>query len=128
MYKGLAHSYIPSSISYTNFANTKWVEKSDKISNTKAYLLKNGAISTNINDSEFQSINGRACTYSEKVLNHSVTIIGWDDNLSFNDSNGILRQGVFIALNSWGDNELIRISYDDPNLLKYLYGFENAST
>ena len=50
--------------------------------NTKAYLLKNGAISTNINDSEFQSINGRACTYSEKVLNHAVTIIGWDDNLS----------------------------------------------
>lgn len=128
MYKGLAHSYIPSDISYTNFANTKWVEKSDKILNTKAYLLKNGAISTNINDSEFQSINGRSCTYSEKVLNHSVTIIGWDDNLSFNDSNGILRQGVFIALNSWGDNELICISYDDPNLLKYLYGFENASS
>lgn len=123
MYKDKTHSYGIYKYNMSNVASN-YATKEEKISFVKSYLLENCAIPTNINDSEFIYLNSNVFSYSEKVLTHAVSIIGWDDNASFTDNNRIKHTGTFIALNSWGtDSNILHISYDDPNVLNYLYAF-----
>lgn len=123
MYKDKAKNYGLYKYNMSNVAN-KLTTKEEKISFVKSYLLENCSIATDINDSEFVYLNNNVFSYSEKTLNHAVSIIGWDDNATFNDKNNITHTGTFIALNSWGtDSNILHISYDDPNVLNHLYTF-----
>lgn len=67
-------------------------------------------------------------------INHSVTIIGWDDNYSKNNFNDNCRpehDGAWLARNSWGadwgDNGTFWLSYEDKSI-KYtsVYSLEEA--
>ena len=69
------------------------------------------------------------CDDENTVLDHAVTIVGWDDNYSkenFNEAHKPLHDGAYIILNSWGEDMLndgyIYISYDDALVETMLYG------
>ena len=124
MYATLAHKYNFDKYKFTKLYDSS-LSQEENIKRYKQHLLTNGGISSSINDTEFIYINNYAYSYSEKTLNHAITVIGWNDNVSFKDKNNITRNGAFIALNSWGElNSIVLVAYDDPNLLTHMYGFE----
>lgn len=129
MYAPLAHNYNFENYNFKKLYNSS-LSQAENVKNYKQHILTNGGISSNINDTEFSYVNSSVYSYSEKVLNHSVTVIGWDDNVSFKDKNNNTRNGAFIILNSWGadTDNIIYVAYDDPNLQKYMYGFETNSS
>ncbi|MDR1018341.1 MAG: hypothetical protein LBM02_06530, partial [Lachnospiraceae bacterium] len=64
--------------------------------------------------------------YYENVANHSVSIVGWDDNFSANHFNNTpAGDGAFKIKNSWGtswgDNGYFWISYYDKSLCSSYY-------
>ncbi len=71
-------------------------------------------------------------TKKPKFANHSVAIVGWDDNFSAN--NFIIKpenDGAWLAKNSWGDDYgddgFFWISYEDTSLCEFaVYELEDA--
>ena len=62
-------------------------------------------------------------TTSSKMINHIVTVVGWDDDYSkenFLDVSGVQSNGAWIIKNSWGegkgDQGYYYVSYEDPNI------------
>ena len=60
---------------------------------------------------------------SGKMINHIVTVVGWDDNYSKNNflsSSNVTQDGAWIIKNSWGnqkgDDGYYYLSYQDPNI------------
>lgn len=93
----------------------------------KQHIMENGAIRATINSQSIKSseLNGeiKVCNSKEKILDHSVAIIGWDDNfskLNFPESDRPINDGAYIVQNSWGkswsDNGIFYISYEDVNV------------
>ena len=89
----------------------------------KKYIFDNGSVASDIFfDENFLDSSGKSYfynSYSDKI-NHTVAIIGWDDNYSrenFNKNNLPDSNGAFIIKNSWGpdkhDNGFFYLSYDD---------------
>jgi hypothetical protein len=81
----------------------------------KSYLYQYGPIQTSMYASwtEFYNYNGTYCLYRTGCTstNHSVQIVGWDDNMQYP-----LGQGAWICQNSWGtgwgDNGFFYIAYN----------------
>lgn len=102
----------------------------------KEHIMNYGAIKANIN----ANINGAGAVYCDSSstykINHSVAIIGWDDEYSskdnFEESNRPANDGAWIAKNSYGteigDEGFIYISYEDANVYRQLTGILNAQT
>lgn len=60
---------------------------------------------------------------SSKLINHIVTVVGWDDNYSsknFLDASNVISDGAWIVKNSWGsqkgDGGYYYVSYEDANI------------
>ena len=60
---------------------------------------------------------------SSKLINHIVTVVGWDDNYSsknFLESSNVTSDGAWIIKNSWGDQKgdggYYYLSYEDANI------------
>ena len=60
---------------------------------------------------------------SSTVINHIVTVVGWDDNYSKNNFlpvSNVTSDGAWIIKNSWGENKgdggYYYLSYQDPNI------------
>lgn len=60
---------------------------------------------------------------SDADINHSVTIVGWDDSYSagnFNKNSSVIGNGAWICKNSWsewwGDDGFFYLSYEDQSL------------
>ena len=81
------------------------------------------------------------CNDSSKTPNHSVTIIGWDDEYSknnFAEGKKPLNDGAYIVLNSWGsefgEDGYYYVSYDDAIIEQGILGIteitekENSQT
>lgn len=73
-------------------------------------------------DDETAIFTGR----SDLNANHSVTVIGWDDNYSADNFKGSYRpnnDGAWLVKNSWGndvgDNGFFWVSYDEPTLVDF---------
>lgn len=116
MYKDKVHKDILPSLQYVNF-----MFLSNRVELVKKYITNYGALSISYDDNYRVVIDGRsyACTNSANLQSngaHSITLIGWDDDISFTDKDGNNRTGAYICLNSWGtytDAEVIYISYED---------------
>lgn len=101
----------------------------------KEHIMNYGAIRANINAS-FNAVGALYCSNSSIYpINHSVAIIGWDDEYpveNFNEGNRPENAGAWIAKNSYGpevgDEGFIYISYEDANVYRYLIGILNAQT
>lgn len=135
-YKSNAHKDIFSNISYFEIAGYR-DSASTRISNVKKYLTNYGALSISYDDENRVVRNGLnvVCsnTYNPSTRgSHSVTLIGWDDNLTFTDKAGLEHTGAYICLNSWGTNnsaEVVYIAYDDLWSVATIYGvsFDNQN-
>ena len=98
----------------------------------KRAIMKYGSGIMNMYMGDYDiTYRGDTCAYfykyseeSHNFTNHSVTVVGWDDNFSrdkFNENNKPENDGAWIIKNSWGaetsDKGYIYISYEDSAVL-----------
>jgi len=103
----------------------------------KEHIIKNGSLEASIYadgihnsiDKKFEVLNYQG----DHIANHSISIIGWDDNFSkdnFIESCRPNNDGAYIALNSygedWGNCGIFYISYEDVLVEKRMHGVSNA--
>ncbi len=107
-------------------------------SSMKDAILENGAITLGIcsdfeNDTYFNTQTNALYVDHNAVLDHEITVIGWDDNYSRNNFgySKPTHDGAWLCQNSWGtnwgDNGLFWLSYEDKTA-KYdtCYSYEVA--
>ncbi len=110
----------------------------------KNHIMKNGSLYCVIATPDYgrtyynSTTNSEYCTTDELGNGrefHAISIIGWDDSYSknnFNQDHKPENDGAYIALNSWGDtwgdNGIFYISYDDFNVETNLCGVVSATT
>lgn len=114
-------------------------EKIEKRNMIKNHIQKYGSVFTSIYTlgNFYNYYNKETCAYyvpNEKLGDHGVSIIGWDDNYSienFNSQNRPQNPGAYIVRNSWGeqnsaenavDNGYLYISYEDSVIGNILTG------
>lgn len=100
----------------------------------KKHIMENGSVYISIDSNRIKYLNGYATIYNTaNTMDHAISIIGWDDDFSrenFRDKNGRMpsENGAYIALNSWGWNDIIFISYEDYTVESNMSGIVNATT
>lgn len=117
----------------TKMSNQEIQEFRKKI---KTHIKSSGGIRTSTYlSSEKYFYNNKALyiNNSDVESNHSVTIVGWDDNYSktnFKPGNQPKNNGAWIVLNSygsdWGEKGYFYISYDDALVEKWMDGVVSA--
>lgn len=116
--------------SYSVIEDTTQIKKQ-----MKEHIMNYGAIRANING----YMNEKGAIYCNNTymypINHSVAIIGWDDEYAisnFDEKNSPQNPGAWIAKNSYGtelgEEGYVYISYEDVNVYKQLVGILNAKT
>lgn len=119
---------------FTKNLDSNWFRSlsSEKV---KQYLVNYGALSISYDASKVVSVAGKkySCFGSSAFSsNHSITLIGWDDNLSFVDYDGKNHTGAYICFNSWGTttgkDEVVYIAYDSEYVDWTIFGFKQKST
>lgn len=109
----------------------------------KNQIIKYGAvgsmtyISTSQDMNYFSSVENNCyyCDNPNLLVNHAITIIGWDDNFSrdnFDGKSKPVNDGAYLVLNSygktWGSNEgCYYISYDDYFIENSMFGIQGVS-
>lgn len=117
---------------YNNIGYT--IDKAVKLSNAdnaKSWILKHGAVAATVKYNSTHS--SPECSYCrDTVADHSITIVGWDDNFNKNyfykNGKGPQNNGAWLCKNSygtdWGDNGYFWLSFEDCSV-KY-FGFSIA--
>ena len=115
----------------------------------KTHIITYGAVATNTFAGKQESLNyyniekiqnGQSpyysyyCNKQDVVPDHSVTIVGWDDNYSaenFNNAHKPTSNGAWIILNSYGErsysNGYMYISYEDALVEAELVGIRKTT-
>lgn len=112
---------------------------SDAISKMKKHIIENGALSASIymsEDSRYFNKNTSSLYYNGGGFsNHSVTIVGWDDNYAkekFSPINNPNINGAWIVKNSYGtsfgNSGYFYISYADNFVCSLVGGVTDADT
>ena len=121
---------FPSVYKYKENGNLKYIDGNyieytqkdiDELRNKiKEHIMKYGSVFTDVyapfDYYNSQTFSANMC--EDNYSNHSVSIIGWDDNYSKdNFINKPSQDGAYIVLNSWGtdwgDNGVYYVSYED---------------
>ena len=107
---------------------------STSIKKIKELIMKYGAVSASYyDDNAYISENNMYYYNGTEYSNHSVSIIGWDDNADtslFRSDITPSNKGAFIIKNSWGtssrDNGYFYISYEDSKICTNLAVYDNV--
>ena len=112
-------TYSGNQVTYTDGENEYTQEQVKAIRNViKAFIKENGAISAcmysditmdeeGVYTTDYFNTNTSAyyCNDTQQVVNHAVTIVGWDDGYeisNFREGNQPTTRGAYIVLNSYG--------------------------
>ncbi len=113
--------------------SSKWYA-SESINSVKQYLVNYGAMSISYNANNSITVSGKKYSYygsPTSIPNHSITLIGWDDSVSFTDKDGTNYIGAFIGFNSWGttagNDEIVYIGYNSTISKASIYGLSPKS-
>lgn len=124
-----AQTVYPDALAYADKAhlqNAYWInfKDVDAVNIIKQMILKYGAAAINLYwDNRYY--NGASCSYyfpmdKNQPNNHSVTLVGWDDDFpkeNFREDCRPQENGAWIAKNSygagWGDGGYFYLSYED---------------
>ena len=97
---------------------------SDDINRIKSLLINNGAVGANI---LFDGNLVDQYNITTDDTNHSVTIVGWDDNYVINST----TKGAWLVKNShgstWGRNGYFYVAYRDNTICSYNFQYNNIS-
>jgi C1A family cysteine protease len=103
----------------------------------KTHILQSGGVTASIyyNSTSYLSSNIYYCYNTTQSANHMVTLVGWDDNITYS-LNGTTHTGAYIAQNSYGTSfgkgGFFYIMYDDEYVEDNVCGFtrvgENLSS
>ena len=114
----------------------KYIKMTDTQS-VKRAVIDNGAVTVSYNaETKYYSDKDRygkySYNYENKIINHNVALIGWDDNFDKNyftvtDTDGVTHtpdtNGAWLVKNSWGTNMMFEgytwISYCDLSINAY---------
>ena len=108
-----------------------------EIATIKDLVYRYGAVGTNIYyDTDYLNSETHGYYYVSPTIkalsNHAVTIIGWDDSYTADNFIGGEHDGAWIAQNSWGntwgDNGLFYIAYDDTNVCTSIMAITDVDT
>ncbi len=126
--KAIAEEHAYSSSSGYCLDDSLFVSSTDT-KRIKEYLMKYGAASISLYCGDESSVqkfyNDKTAAhycYEDIPCNHTVSLIGWDDNYSAeNFVNKPSANGAWVAKNSWGDdwgqNGYFYISYEDKSFM-----------
>ncbi len=95
----------------------------DTINNlVKQFLYEGHAVDVSYSTKGYSYSSNATHSYTDpRLANHSVTIVGWDDNFTASHFAG--NTGAWLVKNSWGthfgDNGYFWISYDDTSLCEF---------
>jgi C1A family cysteine protease len=110
-------------------------DRADSLDNEsiKQAIMTYGALMTSMyfNSGSYNSLYRTYYYNGTTFANHSVAIVGWDDNFDKNKFSSVPPgDGAFIIKNSWGtgwgENGYFYISYYDTQIGKYNYMFNGA--
>lgn len=133
-YQEIYNNYLPlSQRNSLSFLKTvSFLNEQTKISDIKQYIINNGALPISYDaSSTVTNQNGLKCAYRKETDNsdysgHAISVIGWDDTVSFTDKYGTAHTGAFMCLNSWGANheyEIVYIPYNYTGAVNSLFGY-----
>ena len=134
--------YLTKNPQNVNYKPELWGDFRKKV---KEHIMKNGSLYCGIISPQSQIFNYEhfalyfsgdwSILQNGRSDGHAVSIIGWDDNYSKENFNEDMRpehDGAYIAVNSWGDswgdNGVFYISYEDYCVEENLCGIISAST
>ena len=88
----------------------------------KQFLYDGHAVDVSYSTKGYSYSTNATHSYTDpRLANHSVTIVGWDDNFTASNFGG--NTGAWLVKNSWGthfgDNGYFWISYDDTSLCEF---------
>lgn len=104
--------------------NLTMIEMKDD-SQVKQYLISNGAVYLPFDSTAITDDGTFSYAYStSSTPDHAITLIGWDDKITFKDINNLSHTGAWICLNTWGidKTEIVYISYDDVSIKQKMVG------
>ena len=139
-----------SEITYTNSLGQAYTQEQVNAIRTliKSHIQEDGGVVANVysdmnvtSDGQYSSKDGYYdtthhayyCNNESLLVNHAITIVGWDDTFSkdnFVEGKRPLHDGAYMALNSYGtglgDGGYFYISYDDIFVEQMIVGIDSV--
>ncbi|MBQ3048252.1 MAG: hypothetical protein IJD48_04495 [Clostridia bacterium] len=115
------------SYAYPSVSSFDYEGKQNLRNSIKNHIKNYGSVVASIYMDDGLVNKGYYCYSGGLAINHNICLVGWDDDAFYEDADGTIHTGAYIAQNSWGTdfgyNGYFYIMYDDIYVETDLYGF-----